>query len=110
MKRRSGFVLALALFGSALASAVQAQAADIDEKEALTRLAAEVRVLEQLISAAERGADPGARVAFNYEQFRRDLSMIGAGIDDYLHGHRQQPRQIKPIDPNYVRLAPDRSE
>ena len=104
MKKRHALGLSLALLAGALAVPAHAQEASSAEKAALARLAAEVRVLEQLISEGQRNADSDARVAFDYGRLRHDLDLVRAEMEDYVSGHRSQPRRFEPIKPNYVQL------
>ncbi|MBK1734885.1 conjugal transfer protein [Halorhodospira abdelmalekii] len=74
------------------------------EREALARLAHELKALEPLIKEAEAQADPDARVDFRYDWLRRDLECVRYGIREHIEAPRQpQPRQVEPLQGDYRR-------
>jgi RAQPRD family integrative conjugative element protein len=76
------------------------------ERLVLDRLAGEIVALERLVADAERRADDGDRVFFDYAQLRRDLAEIRAGVEAYTRETRPAPLKPLPLLPHYVRTTP----
>ena len=78
--------------------------ADADgEREALARITHELETLEPLISEAASQANPDARIRFNYEWLRQDLTKIQQGIHGHINTPRSEPRTFPPLRGDYRR-------
>jgi RAQPRD family integrative conjugative element protein len=78
--------------------------ADADsEREALARLAHELTALEPLIREAEAQTNHDARIRFQYNWLRQDLSRIRMGIQEHINAPRTEPRQVEPLRGDYRR-------
>lgn len=78
--------------------------ASIGERETLALALAELRAIERLLADAERRATPNARLVFDYEALRAELSLVRGGIAQYLGGERTQPRRFEPLSADYSGL------
>ena len=90
----------------ASAEARQTTQASISERETLALALAELRAIERLLADAERRATPDARLIFDYDALRAELSLVRGGIAQYLGGERTQPRRFEPIGADYTGLRP----
>jgi RAQPRD family integrative conjugative element protein len=71
------------------------------EREALTQLAYELKVLQPIIDRAELNTNQDARPRTIYYWLRQDLDLIRTGIHDLLEPPRQQPRKIPALKGDY---------
>ena len=55
-----------------------------------------------LINLAQRQENPQARVRFQFDRLRQDISKIQAGINEVLHRVSIQPRSVKPLSGDYL--------
>lgn len=93
----------LLVIGFAVLS-LQGALADGDaEREALARLVHELESLEPLIVEASQAADPDARIRFQYEWLRQDLTTVRRGIEAHLEAPRVEPRPVAPLRGDYRR-------
>lgn len=78
--------------------------ADLEsEREALARLAHELKAIGPLIHEAEQQADPTNRIKFQYNWLKQDLAKVTQGIEGYLNNPRAEPRQVEPLQGDYRR-------
>jgi len=78
--------------------------ADADaERAALVRISHEFRAIEPLIDQAASQADPDARIRFQYDWLRQDLSRIQQGIQAHIDTPRSEPRTFPPLRGDYRR-------
>lgn len=89
-------LVAVAVFGGA-------QAATPQERELLTRLSQEIDVIQSLAAQARQHADDSERIDFDYRRFRLDLRRLQLGIDAYLDGAVEAPREYPPMAGDYRR-------
>jgi RAQPRD family integrative conjugative element protein len=73
------------------------------EREHLARLAHELAALAPLLAAAERHADPDARIRFRHDWLRQDLERVHQGIQEHLQAPRAEPRRVEPLRGDYRR-------
>lgn len=110
MTVRQRFSLPSIFTGLVLASGFvsPAQADDIDEIQrrdlALIQTQIEqIKVVVDRIDARQQNADPATtRIYFDMPRLRDDLQSITGGIDDYLAPDRLLPRQLRPLDGDYL--------
>jgi RAQPRD family integrative conjugative element protein len=94
--------LTLGLLG--ILSTVQFAMADAyGERTALARIFHELQTLEPLIVEAESQANPDARVRFQYDWLRQDLSRVRLGIQEHIDAPRSEPRTFPPLRGDYRR-------
>ena len=78
--------------------------ADADTERAyLARWIHELTAIAPLLEAAERHANPDARIRFQYEWLRQDLDRIRMGVAEHLQAVRQEPRRVEPLRGDYRR-------
>jgi RAQPRD family integrative conjugative element protein len=73
-----------------------------------TELARMVHILDSLqpiINAAEGQRDPRARVQFQYNWLRKDLTQIKDGIQQKINMPRIQPRVVKPLKGDFMSMG-----
>ena len=93
-------LLLLGLLGTALP--VQFVVADADgERAVLAGIIHELQVIEPLIKEAESQANPDARIRFQYDWLRQDLSRIRLGIQEHIDTPRSEPRTFPPLRGDY---------
>lgn len=113
MRKTAIMISALALAASPLSAqepdapdkTVADQSAEA-EREALARALQEFQVIERLIADAEARRLSGARVYFDYDALRAELTQVKLGIRQYLHEPRPQPRTFEPLEASYVVVDP----
>ncbi|MCY4264639.1 MAG: RAQPRD family integrative conjugative element protein [Gammaproteobacteria bacterium] len=71
------------------------------EREALTRLVYEIRLLEQLIQRAEANASSKTRIRFRYDWLRQDLKLIRNGVQAHLDVPDTAPRIVPSLRGDY---------
>ncbi|MCP4935656.1 MAG: conjugal transfer protein [bacterium] len=95
-------VLILGLLATLLP--VQISFADADgERTALARVIHELQAIEPLITEASSQANPDARIRFQYEWLRQDLSRMQQGIREHIDTPRPEPRTFPPLRGDYRR-------
>ena len=83
---------------------VQFAIADSDgERAALARITYELQAIEPLITEAASQANPDARIRFQYDWLRQDLSRIRLGIQTHIDAPRSEPRTFPPMRGDYRR-------
>jgi RAQPRD family integrative conjugative element protein len=83
---------------------VQFASADADgERAALARIIHELQSLEPLIVEAAAQANPDARIRFQYDWLRQDLTRIRLGIQEHIDAPRSEPRTFPPLRGDYRR-------
>jgi RAQPRD family integrative conjugative element protein len=93
-------LLLLGLLGTVLP--VQFAVADADgERAKLARIIHELQVIEPLIDEAASQANPDARIRFQYDWLRQDLSWIRLGIQEHIDTPRTEPRTFPPLRGDY---------
>ena len=93
-------LLLLGLLGTALP--VQFVVADADgERAVLARIIHELQVIEPLITEATSQANLDARIRFQYDWLRQDLSRIRLGIQEHIDTPRTEPRRFPPLRGDY---------
>ena len=86
-------------------STIPAEARRSDtEREVLARVVQELALLDEIVSDAERRADPQARLYLDYPALHAELIEVRLGIEEYIEGNRLQPREIAPLSTDYSRL------
>lgn len=80
-----------------------AQANADAEREALARLAHEIKALAPLVAQAKAQADPNARIRFRYDWLLQDLERVRAGIQAHIDAPRAEPRKVEPLRGDYRR-------
>lgn len=73
------------------------------EREALARLAYEIKALASLVREAEAQAEPNARIRFRYDWLRQDLERVRSGIEAHINAPRAEPRKVEPLRGDYRR-------
>jgi RAQPRD family integrative conjugative element protein len=73
------------------------------EREQMARFVHELQAIMPLLDAAERHADPDARIRFRYDWLRQDLERVGQGIREHLQAPRAEPRKVEPLRGDYRR-------
>jgi len=97
---KTWFFVVLAVFGLPANQAV----ADMGgEREALARLAHEIKTLTPLVREAESQAEPNARIRFRYDWLRQDLERVRSGIEAHIKAPRAEPRKVEPLRGDYRR-------
>lgn len=76
------------------------------EREALAHALQEFQAIERLIASAEARRPAGARVYFDYDALRAELTQVKLGIRQYLDERRPQPRTFEPLEASYVVVDP----
>ncbi|PQA85863.1 RAQPRD family integrative conjugative element protein [Hyphococcus luteus] len=76
------------------------------EREALARALQEFQAIERLIADAEARRLSGARIYFDYDALRAELTQVKLGIRQYLDERRPQPRTFEPLEASYVVVDP----
>jgi RAQPRD family integrative conjugative element protein len=77
--------------------------ADTDaEREALARIAHELRRVQALVAESAKTADSSARIRFRYDWLEKDLELVQRGIADHVDAPRQ-PRPVPPLSGDYRR-------
>jgi RAQPRD family integrative conjugative element protein len=95
-------VLILGLLATLLP--VQISFADADgERAALARVIHELQAIEPLITEASSQANPDARIRFQYDWLRQDLSRMQQGIREHIDTPRPEPRTFPPLRGDYRR-------
>ena len=83
---------------------VQFAMADADgERAILSRIIHELQSLEPLITEASSQANPDARIRFQYDWLRQDLTRIRLGIQEHIDAPRSEPRTFPPLRGDYRR-------
>jgi len=105
-KKRSAALFAQIMLtlslSAALSTPVFADSVEGDrEREALTRLAAEIAQLKPLIDDAQKLAPADERIRFRYDTLRADLERIRAGIEEHVRAPRVIPRAVTPLAGDY---------
>ncbi len=99
---RTPHILIAVLLGSMLP--LHQAVADADgEREALARIIHELETLEPLIGEAASQANPDARIRFNFEWLRQDLTKIQQGLQEHIDAPRSEPRTFPPLRGDYRR-------
>lgn len=74
------------------------------EKEHLKQVLQELRVLETVLSEAERHAQNNTSpVKFTYQAFRNDIRLMKRGLEDYIDNSQTGPRYFPPMQGDYRR-------
>jgi RAQPRD family integrative conjugative element protein len=95
-------VLTFGLLGIVLP--IQFAIADADgERATLSRIIHELQSLEPLIVEAASQANPDARIRFQYDWLRQDLTRIRLGIQEHIDIPRSEPRTFPPLRGDYRR-------
>lgn len=113
MRKTAIMISALALAASPLSAqepdapggAVAEPSAEA-EREALARALQEFQAIERLIADAEARRPAGARIYFDYDALRAELTQVKLGIRQYLDERRPQPRTFEPLEASYVVVDP----
>jgi RAQPRD family integrative conjugative element protein len=93
-------VLVLGLLTASLP--VQFAIADADgERAVLARIIHELQVIEPLIKESASQANPDARIRFQYDWLRQDLSRIRLGIQEHIDTPRTESRSFPPLRGDY---------
>ena len=71
------------------------------ERQYLALLANEINALDALVHKAELNRDKDARVKFQYEQLRADLTETRAAILRHVNAPRTTPRKVAPLQGDY---------
>lgn len=71
------------------------------EKQTLVRLLRQLHELDNLISEAEKNANPDARIKFDYNRLRYDLLLIMNGISAHVDRPDYTPRTLEQIPGDY---------
>ncbi|MFC1560508.1 RAQPRD family integrative conjugative element protein [Pseudomonadota bacterium] len=93
----------LLLFGL-LSTALPARSAVADadgERAVLARIIHELQVIEPLLTEAASQANLDARIRFQYDWLRQDLSRIRLGIQEHIDTPRSEPRTFPPLRGDY---------
>lgn len=96
-------ICVLIALGSAPASAnAQSVSTRLEtEAEVLARLVAELDALTLIIDKAQSRADRTERHFFDYGLLRHEVSAVKTGVQEYLGGVRQQPRDAASLKATY---------
>ncbi len=95
-------LLVLGLFTAALP--VQFAVADADgERAVLARITHELQSIQPLITEAALQANPDARIRFQYDWLRQDLTRIQQGLQAHIDAPRSEPRTFPPLRGDYRR-------
>ena len=71
------------------------------ERQYLALLANEITALEALLHKAELNRDKEARVKFQYDRLRADLSETRSAILRHVNAPRTTPRKVAPLQGDY---------
>jgi len=71
------------------------------EREYLALLANEIDALEAILHKAELNQDKDARVKFQYDWLRSDLTQMKQGVLAHINAPRNQPRKVAPLKGEY---------
>lgn len=71
------------------------------EKQTLVRLLRQLHELDNLISEADKNANPDARIKFDYNRLRYDLLVITNGISAHVDRPDYTPRTLEQIPGDY---------
>jgi len=83
---------------------VSAFATTAQENAYLALVVRQLQAVYPLIDKAQAQADPNARIQFQYGALRTDLNTVIAGINQKLTPQPIEPREIKPIEGDYLSL------
>ena len=98
-RARRAWLIAL-LVGAAGATGAAHAADDEAEREALSRIAAELQQVQVLVTKAAQSAPAVGRVKFRYDWLERDLQMLREGVMQHVDAPRQ-PRPVPPLRGDY---------
>ncbi len=71
------------------------------EHQYLALLANEITALEAVLQKAEINRDKDARVKFQYDWLRDDLSKMKSGVLTHINAPRTNPRKVAPLQGDY---------
>lgn len=94
-------ILTFLLFTSTLLAAPAFSVTD-QERAVLQRLHNELKAAEQIIMEAEQAENATDRRQVDYQQLRDDLEQILQGIADVVDAKRREPRDLPPIEGDYL--------
>jgi len=102
--KRTRLIALLTLLAAlvSVSAAVPALADQDAERDALARIAHDLKRLQQQVHDAARQADGGQRVRFEYAYLERDLELVRRGVEDHLDAPRQ-PRPVPALSGDYRR-------
>jgi len=90
-------IFSIVLFFSSSAFAITDQ-----ERAELKRLHDELQSLRIIVDTAERSSEKAHRQQINYQQLRKDIEAILHGLDDAVNSKRREPRELQPIEGDYL--------
>ncbi|PIQ43243.1 MAG: hypothetical protein COV52_01880 [Gammaproteobacteria bacterium CG11_big_fil_rev_8_21_14_0_20_46_22] len=71
----------------------------------LARISTILSQVNPLITLAEKQQDPNARVKFQFDELRRDIADIQAGIAQAVNRVSIQPRVVQPLSGDYLPVS-----
>lgn len=79
------------------------------EREVLAGAVRELRVASALVARAKERQARGSRITLDYELLALELAAVIEGIEEYIDGHRLEPRSFPPLRTEYtdVRAVPE---
>ncbi len=75
------------------------------ENAELSRIVHILDSLNPIINAAEIQADSTTRIKFRYDWLRKDLASIRAGLAQKINLPQIEPRVVKPLKGDFVRMG-----
>lgn len=99
--------ISVAILASAAGISLSTATADTLESAELAALLRQLDMAERIARSAETLTPNGdSRYHFDYARLHADIARIRAGIEDYLHPKRAQPRDPDELSGDYRRESP----
>ncbi len=83
--------------------ALPVSADELEEREYLEKVQAELAAIRLHLKSAEASADPDARVRFRYDWLRRDLAKIQRGVQAHIDAASIERDNRTPVRGDYRR-------
>lgn len=98
--------IVVTIFASAAGVSLSTATADTLESAELAALLRQLDMAERIARSAETVTPNGdSRYHFDYARLHADIARIRAGIEDYLHPKRAQPRDPYELSGDYRRKS-----
>jgi RAQPRD family integrative conjugative element protein len=99
--------ISVAILASATGISLSTATADTLESAELAAVLRQLDIAERIARSAETVTSNGdSRYHFDYARLHADIARIRAGIEDYLHPKRAQPRDPHELSGDYRRESP----
>ena len=93
----------LVVFSAGLSHPAVAGETQMSEREHLARVLHELDAIKPILLSAQRAPKNPGRTRFKYKTLLRDLNLMRQGLDEYIQGTVDQPRQtVRPLSGSYT--------